>query len=124
VSAPQVDKLRQLRALDVPGDVFAGVDHGIVQLYRQRAEVEPPSELRAHPAPIRATLLAALAYQRSREVTDGLVDLLIQVIHTIGVRAEKRVEKELLNDLRRVTGKTGMLLRIAGASVERPDGRV
>jgi hypothetical protein len=67
----EVDKLRQLRALDVPGDVFAGLDHGVVQVYRQRAAVEPPSELRAHPAPIRATLLAALAYQRSREVTDG-----------------------------------------------------
>jgi hypothetical protein len=120
----EVDKLRHLRALDVPGDVIAGVDQGIVQLYRQRAAVEPPSELRAHPAPIRATLLAALAYQRSREVTDGLVDLLIQVIRNIGVRAEKRVEKELLNDLRRVTGKAGLLFRIAEASVERPDGRV
>jgi TnpA family transposase len=120
----EVDKLRHLRALELPVDVFAGVDQGIVQLYRQRAAVEPPSELRAHPAPIRATLLAALAYQRSREVTDGLVDLLVQVIHKIGVRAEKRVEKELLNDLRRVAGKTGLLFRIAEASVERPDGRV
>jgi hypothetical protein len=101
----EVDKLRQLRALDVPGDVFAGVDHGLVQLYRQRAAVELPSQLRAHPASIRATLLAALAYQRSREVTGGLVDLLIQVIYKIGVRAEKPVEKELLNDQRRVTGK-------------------
>ena len=53
-----------------------------------------------------------------------LVDLLIQVIHKIGVRAEKRVEKELLDDLKRVTGKTAVLFRIAEAAVEQPDGRV
>jgi len=44
-------------ALAAPGDVFAGVDHSSVELHRQRATVGPPSELRAHPAPIRATLL-------------------------------------------------------------------
>jgi hypothetical protein len=120
----EIDKLCHLRALDVPGDVLAGVDHSTVQEYRQRAAAESPSELRAHPAPIRATLLAALTYQRSREITDGLVDLLIQVVHKISVRAEKRVEKELLSDLRQVSGKTGLLFRIAAASVERPDGRV
>ena len=53
---------------------------------------------------------------RRREVTDSLVDLLIQAIHKIGVRAEKRVEKELLDDLKRVTGKTAVLFRIAEAA--------
>jgi hypothetical protein len=37
---------------------------------------------------LRATLVAALCWLRQREVTDSLVDRLIQVIHTIGVPAE------------------------------------
>jgi hypothetical protein len=80
--------------------------------------------LRAHGPALRATLVAALCWLRRREVTDSLVDLLIQAIHKIGERAEKRVEKELLDDLKRVTGKTAVLFRIAEAAVERPDGRV
>ena len=70
------------------------------------------------------TLVAALCWLRRREVTDSLVDLLIQVIHKINVRAEKRVDKELLDDFKRVTGKITVHFRIAEASVEQPDGRV
>ena len=49
---------------------------------------------------------------------------LIQVIHKIGVRAAKRVEKELLDDFKRVTGKITVLFHIAEASVHKPDGCV
>src|SRR6266581_435913 len=89
---------------------------------RQRAAAEAPNELRAHAPALRATLVAALCWLRQREVTDSLIDLLIQVIHKIGVRAEKRVEKELLDDFKRVTGKVTVLFHIAEASVEKPDG--
>ena len=41
------------------------------------------------------------------EVLDGLVDLLIQVVHRMGTRAERKVMKTLLEDLRKVHGKTG-----------------
>ena len=78
----------------------------------------------AHAPALRATLVATLCWLRQRGVTDSLVDLLVQVIHKIGVRAEKRVEKELLDDFRRVGGKVSVLFHIAEASVEQPDGRV
>jgi hypothetical protein len=51
-----------------------------------------------------------------------LVDLLIQVVHRIGARAEHRVVKTLLEDLRQVRGKTALLYRIAETAVENPDG--
>ena len=70
---------------------------------------EAPNELRAHTPALRATLVAALCGLRQSEVTNSLVDLLIQVIHKIGVRAEKRVEKKLLDDFKRVTGKITVL---------------
>ena len=55
------------------------------------------------------------------EVTDNLVELLIQIVHRIGARAERRVEKELLNDFKKVSGKTGLLFRIAEAALEHPE---
>ena len=42
----------------------------------------------------------------------------------MGVNAEKRVEKELLTDFKRVTGKTGLLFHLAEASLEHPKGQV
>jgi len=76
------------------------------------------------PEPVWSTLLAAWAALRSGELTDNLVDTLVQTIERIDTTAQHRVEQELLADFRRVTGKTGLLFRVAEASVERPDGIV
>jgi TnpA family transposase len=67
------------------------------------------------------TLLAALVFQRTQEVTDALVTLLIQIVHRIGKRAERQVESAYINDLKRVAGKTRILYRIADAALEHPD---
>lgn len=73
---------------------------------------------------MRLTLLAALCWTRTAEITDALVDLLLALVHKINARAERRVEKELVEDLRRVRGKEGILFRIAASAVEHPDDTV
>jgi len=108
----------------LPPDLFAGDPPSLVKGYRRRAAAEAANELRAHRAKTRATLTAALLWWREREIADGLLDLLVRVIHKIGARAERRVEKQLLEDLKRVTGKTGLLFRMAKAAVENPEGTV
>jgi hypothetical protein len=65
-----------------------------------------------------------LCHARTTEITDSLVELLIQLVQKIDTRAEKRVEKELTGDLKRVAGKTGILFRVAEAAVARPDETV
>ena len=120
----EIAKLERLRSLGLPTELFRDVSLKVVGRFRQRAATEAPNELRAHAPALGATLVASLCWLRQREVTHSLVDLLIQVIHKINVRAEKRVEKELLDDFRRVTGKVTVLFHIAEASVEQPDGRV
>lgn len=52
-------------------------------------------------------LLAALCWQRNQEITDSLVDLLIQLVHRIGARAERKVEEVYVQELKRVIGKEG-----------------
>ena len=70
------------------------------------------------------TLLAVFGHLRERELTDTLVDLLLNTVHRIGARAERRVERELLEDLKRVAGKNGLLFQLAEASLAQPDGVV
>jgi len=120
----QIARLRRVRQVELPEDLFAGVSPHLVQAYRQRAAAEPPSELRAHADAVRATLLAALCLLRRREITDGLVDVLLATVHKFGTRAERHVDQELLTDLKRVSGKTTLLYRLAEAATDHPDGVV
>jgi hypothetical protein len=69
-------------------------------------------------------LLAALCALRASEITDALVELLIGLIHRINARADRRVERELTEDLRRVCGKEAILYRLAEAAVAHPDDTV
>lgn len=120
----EVKKLGRVREVGLSSNLFAGDPPALVKEYRRRAMAEVAGELRAHPEEVRATLMAALLSWREREVTDGLLDLLVRVVHKIGARAERRVEKELLEDLKRVTGKTNLLFRMAEAAVGNPEGTV
>ncbi len=120
----EMAKLRRIRALGLPPDLFNGIARKVVQVYRQRASLEEPSRLRAHAEPMRLTLLAALCTLRGQEITDALVELLIQLVHRIATRAEDRVELEYVNELRHLVGKDRLLYQIAGAAVAHPDGRV
>ena len=115
-------KLKQLRQLELPANLFGGISNKVLQIYKQRVAVEPPRELRRHPDSRRYTLLAAFCWLRTQEITDKLVELLIQIIHRINSRAERRVSKELLDDFKKVSGKTGILFQLAEAAMDKPDG--
>ena len=120
----EMAKLRRIRDLSLPADLFPGIAHKVLAVYRNRASVEEPSRVCAHDTPMRLTLLAALCVLRSQELTDGLVDLLIQIVHKIQVRAENRVEQEYVTQLKRIAGKDTILYHIAEAAVEHPDDPV
>ncbi len=118
----EVEKLQRLRQVGLPPNLFSCVSAKILQTYRQRAAIESPRDLRMHPEPIRYTLMSAFCWVRSQEITDNLVELLIQIVHRIGVRAEKRIEQEILNNFKQVEGKTNLLFRLAEAALEYPEG--
>lgn len=120
----EIDKLQCIRDLGLPSNLFANISPKVLHHYRQRASAEPPRELRRHPNPIRYTLVTAFCWQRCQEITDNLVELLVQIVHRIGINAERRVDKELIEDFKRVSGKNGMLFRIAEASLEHPEEMV
>ncbi len=120
----EIGKLEHVRALAIPPNLFDNVSPKVLLTYGQRVAVEAPYELRRHPTPLRMMLLAAFCHLRSRELTDALVDLLIELVHRIGAKAERKVARELLEDLKRVSGKTGMLFRVAEATLAHPNSLV
>jgi len=119
-----LERLEVIRAVGLPPGLFAGTLPHEVELFRRRVAVQPPSDLRRLPEPARLTWLAAYAHLRGRTLTDNLVELLVETVHAIGARAERRVEQQAIGELKRVTGKTNLLFEIASAAVDKPDGTV
>ena len=120
----ELAKLEFVRDIDLPRNLFDGVLPHELDRYRRRVAAEAPYEIRRHPEAARLTWLAAFVHLRGRTLTDDLVDLLIETIHRIGARAERRVDRELLDELKRVSGKQNLLFDLAGATLEQPDGIV
>ncbi|PSB00454.1 Tn3 family transposase [Merismopedia glauca] len=118
----EIEKLKRIRSMGLPSDLFEGIAPKIIKTYRHRAATETPYHLRQHPEAIRCTLMAAFCVQRSQEITDNLIELLINIIKRIGTRAERRINKELVSDFQEVTGKTNILFRIAEVAVASPEG--
>ena len=71
----EIIKLEAVRAVGLPAGLFTGISPRVVAAWRARAAVESASHLRRHAQPVRLVLLAALLYQRQREITDTLVEL-------------------------------------------------
>lgn len=120
----ELAKLELIRQIQFPSNLFDRVSPRDLERCRRRVSVEPPRDLRRHPDASRITWLAAFVYLRARTLTDDLVDLLIETVHQIGARAECKVERELLDDLKRVTGKQNLLFELADATLAQPDGVV
>ncbi|MCX5380963.1 DUF4158 domain-containing protein [Streptomyces sp. NBC_00091] len=119
----EVNKLQRVRRLELPADLFADVSEKLVDAWRARAK-EYPANLERMKPPRRLTLLAALCHVRRTEITDSLVDLFIQLVLKINTRAERKVDRELNAELKKVRGKEGMLLRVAEAALSEPSGTV
>ncbi len=118
-------RLRLLRKVGLPEELFQGVLPKLIERYAKRAAVEEPFELRRHTGPIKATLMAAFLHRRTEDLTDHLVDLLVETVHKMGKGAEKKIDGSLEKALqKKAPGKITKLYRMAKASVEEPKGAV
>lgn len=117
----EISKLTAVRRFGLPPGLFDGVSEKLMAAWRARAIKMYPSDFRAAGPGPRLTLLAVLLHARRSEITDALVDLLIGLVQKINTRAERRVERQLTAELKRVRGKEGILFRLARAAVDHPD---
>ena len=108
----------------MPADLFGGFSAKLVAHWRARAMTSHPSDFTENKPPVRLTLVAALAWCRTSEITDALVDLLIGLVSKINTRAERKVEKAMYAEAKTVHGKTAKLFSIAEAALRKPDDTV
>jgi hypothetical protein len=57
---------------------------------------------------------------REAQIIDGMIDLLVETIHKIGVRSKRKVVAGIVRDIEKVYGKERLLVDIAGAAIEAP----
>lgn len=118
-------RLRLVRKVGFPPDLFKGVPPRLIERYAKRASVEEPFELRRHAAPLKATIMASFLHRRTEDLTDHLVDLLVETVHKIGKGAENKIDGSLEKALqKKAPGKIAKLYRMAKASVGEPKGAV
>ena len=115
-------RLCSLREVGLPDHLFKNVSPKLVERFAKRAAVEEPFELRRHAAPLRFTLMSAFLHRRKQNLTDHLEDLLIETVHKMEKKAERRVDVGLGEALQKAAGKMAKLYRIAKAAIDEPKG--
>ncbi|ACD97397.1 Tn3 family transposase [Trichlorobacter lovleyi] len=120
----EVEKLHFIQSLDLPQGLFQTCNIKALTHYYQRVSSESAWRVKEHPPEIRYALLGVFLFFRQREIIDGLIELFIQIVHRLTVKAERKLIKELLSDFRKVHGKSTLLFRIAEAALLNPEGRV
>ena len=118
------NRLAFIRKLDLPYDMIGKVDPSWVKLLVRRAEGETASDMRRHSREKRLGLLAVYLMTRRTELLDGLVDLLLEIVHRIGARSKRKVIGKIATDIEKVHGKERLLVDIATAAMMAPNGRV
>ncbi|WP_061770518.1 DUF4158 domain-containing protein [Serratia symbiotica] len=117
--------ISQLTALDELGlnaDLVRGVPPKFIEIYRQRCAAESVREIRRHPVSIRYPMIIMYCWRRRQQLTDALTEMLMQLIHNLGTRAEKKVDKKQFAAFKKVRGKAKLLFRMAEATADQPDG--
>ena len=113
----EITKLTAVRQLRLPEGLFADCSEKLVAAWRARAIKMYPSDFRDAGEDVRTALPAALCASRQAEATDALVELLLAPVRKVNARAERRAERQLTAELKKVRGKEGILFRLADAAV-------
>jgi hypothetical protein len=117
----EISKLKELRMLELPYNLFKSIPPKVLRKYRLRVVSERLTEIRRHSAEVCYTLLSAFFWSRSQEITDALVELLISIVHGINGQAVKKVDRELLKEIKKVRGKNNILATLLETLFEHKD---
>ncbi|CNH84443.1 Transposase and inactivated derivatives%2C TnpA family [Yersinia thracica] len=89
--------IAQLKCLDdvaLQPNIFQGIAPKFIMQFQQRCASESIRKLRRHPSAIRYSMVAMFCWRRRQQLTDALIEMLMVLIHNLGTRAEKKVDKK------------------------------
>ena len=117
-----ISKLQCIDEIGLESFIFQDIPPKFIDQFRQRCATESIRELRRHPSVIRYSMVAMFCWKRRQQLTDALIDLLLQIIHNLGTRAEKKIDKRHFAEFKKVRGKARILFKLAEAVVDQPEG--
>jgi len=120
----ETDKLRFIYSLNLPDKALKQLNSKTLSTYKMRVASQSAWETKRHKPTTRYALVAIFLFLRKAEIIDGLVELLIQIVHRLSVRADNKVNKSILKDFKKVYGKNNILFQIADAALEKPEGLI
>lgn len=120
----EAERLSFVQSLALPVSAMPDMTDPVARKLRRRVNNETAWRMRQHPDDRRHALYALFLANRQRELTDGLIDLLVEIVHKVASKSRQRVVKAFTREVERVHGKEGLLARIAEASCLRPEGTV
>lgn len=118
------ERLKFVRSLGLPSAAIEAGGANLQKLIRRRVVHEDAWEMRRRSETRRIALYAIYLHDRRKELTDTLIELLIETTHQIVSRSERRVAAQFLGDIKRIAGKETLLADIAEAAITNPDGAV
>lgn len=120
----EIEKLTIVQDLRLPEELTNGIAPSRLKPLYLRAGTESAWDMRRHPEHISLPLLALLCLRRRGEIIDALGDLIVQLVHKIKKRAERKIGSRLVKEAKEIHGKGRILYRLADAALNNPDGVV
>jgi TnpA family transposase len=117
-------KLAFIQKLGLPHDLLSVTGKVWVEQVVRRVAGEKASEMRRHTPARQLGLYAIYLLSREAQLTDAMIDLLIETVHKIATRSRRKIVSEIARDIERVHGKERLLVEIANAAIEEPSGRI
>jgi TnpA family transposase len=117
-------RLAFIRKLNLPRNMFSNINPAWIEHVVRRVSGEKASEMRRHTEMRQLALYSVYLMARETAVTDAMVELLVETVHKIGTRSKRKVVGDIAKDVERVYGKERLLVDIATASIDDPDGRI
>ena len=117
-------RLKFIQQLNLPSEILANTNPDWIGRMYRRVVQETSWEMLRHKDPICFGLYALYLLRREADITDALVDLLIDTVHKIRKRAERTIARETSRDVQQVFGKERILADIAVAALANPNGRI
>lgn len=96
------ERLAFIKKLDLPRDVLSAAGKTWVDQIVRRVGAEKASEMRRHMRPRQHGLYAVFLMVREAQIIDGMIDLLVETIHKIGVRSKRKVVTGIARDIEKV----------------------
>jgi len=86
----ETEKLLFINSLNIPDKALKQLNSKTLSTYKMRVASQSAWETKRHPPTTRYVLVAIFLFLRKAEIIDGLIELLIQIVHRLSVRADNK----------------------------------